>query len=472
MKTIPRVLIAATRKSSGKTTICAGLAAALDRRGLSVQTFKKGPDYIDPMWLRKLSGNPCFNLDFNTQSHEEILSLFQSKTCGADFGLVEGNKGLFDGIDMLGSDSNAAMAKLLDMPVILVVDAEGSTRGVAPLINGYLSFEPDLKIGGVILNNVCGQRHETKLRAVIEHYTDTEIIGAVKKEANLTIEERHLGLVTDREDSNAQSRDVLIATTIESEVDVDKVLSIASDTHTLPDSTRTQTLSKSKSKSGIRIGVAYDSAFCFYYQDDLDTMLEQGHSVEFFSTLEDTELPDVDALYIGGGFPETHLEQLANNRQMLQEIRRFAEDNKPIYAECGGLMYLTESITWHQKTCSMVGALPARSVMCDRPVGRGLVKLTTTVNHPWCHNPVQIDCTQVSEISAHEFHYSKLVDMDSDIKFGFDVQRGHGITGESDGIVYRNVFANYAHMRHTQSYPWISHFTAAVERQMSILTNH
>ena len=222
-----RLLISAAHKSSGKTTLTIGLCAALARRGLAVQPFKKGPDYIDPMWLSLASGRSCHNLDFFLMQSEEIAETFRQRARGANLAIIEGNKGLYDGLDLHGSNSNAALAKLLDAPVILVIDARGMTRGVAPLILGYQAFDRDVRIAGVILNQLGGARHEKKLRAVIEHYTDVPVLGAVQHDDTLGIVERHLGLVPSNESQAARTKIDAIAASISGQVDLDRLLSVA-----------------------------------------------------------------------------------------------------------------------------------------------------------------------------------------------------------------------------------------------------
>ena len=219
-----RFLISAAHKSSGKTTLSLGLAAALRGRGLAVQTFKKGPDYIDPIWLGLAGGRPCRNLDFYMQPHDELVDAFARHGANADVALVEGNKGLYDGLDLAGSNSNAALARLLDLPVVLVLDARGMTRGIAPLILGYQAFDRNIRIAGVILNRLGGTRHEAKLRAVIEHYTDVPVLGAVLDNPELGIVERHLGLMPANEAATAGARIATIADTISDQVDIDRLL--------------------------------------------------------------------------------------------------------------------------------------------------------------------------------------------------------------------------------------------------------
>ncbi len=302
-----------------------GLTAALVKRGLAVQPFKKGPDYIDPLWLSRAAGRPCYNLDFFTQTHKEITTTFTAKLGDADIGLIEGNKGLFDGVDVEGKDSNAALATMLAAPVVLVIDTGGMTRGIAPLIRGYLDFDPEVHIGGVILNKVGGARHEAKLRAALERYTNAEVLGAIGRDAALEIPERHLGLIPANEASGPAAADTMIsrlADSISAGVDLDRIIEIAKATSAPAGMegalSRSQTTG---SKPDVRIAIARDAAFGFYYPDDLDAFERAGAELIPFDTLNDAHLPEADGLFIGGGFPETHLEALSANQSLLTDIR-------------------------------------------------------------------------------------------------------------------------------------------------------
>ena len=275
---MPYFFISAAHKSSGKTTLSIGLTAAFQARGLSVQTFKKGPDYIDPMWLSAASGRSCRNLDFFTMRREEILQSFTRFMQDSDLGIIEGNKGLYDGLDLEGSNSNAALASLLQAPVILVIDARGMTRGIAPLILGYQSFDPDIRIAGVILNKVGGSRHEEKLRRVIEHYTDVSVVGAVHYAPDLVIDERHLGLLPSNEAERAREKITTLGNAVASQVDLQRILEIAGNTSlTLPG--KEISPDAVKVGSGVRIGYPQDRAFGFYYPGDLEKMAAAGAEI-------------------------------------------------------------------------------------------------------------------------------------------------------------------------------------------------
>lgn len=446
-----QILISAAHKSSGKTTISIGLCAALRQRGVDLVPFKKGPDYIDPMWLRQAAGAPCHNLDFYTMSPTDITRLFQHHCHNRQFALVEGNKGLYDGLDLDGSNSNAALARLLKLPVILVIDAQGMTRGIAPLILGYQAFDRDIQIAGVILNKLGGSRHESKLRQVIEHYTDVPVIGSVHRHPDLHLLERHLGLLPSNESPLAEQQITAIAKIVGEQVDLDKLLDIGHvDTR---DSEATTPQNPAAVKRDIKIGVARDAAFGFYYPDDMQAIQDCGADIVPVDMLNAKQLPpDIDGLIIGGGFPETHLDKLSNNESLRADILRAAQQGLPIYAECGGLMYLCRSLRWNDNSRDMVGVIPADCEMHLKPQGRGYVKLEPAENHPWPKMRAQ------KEIRCHEFHYSKLINWDKDLEFVYRVKRGAGIDGQHDGIRIHNVLANYTHLRAVGNNPWVPAF--------------
>jgi cobyrinic acid a,c-diamide synthase len=460
--TMPRLLLSAAHKSSGKTTVSVGLCAALKQRGLAVQPFKKGPDYIDPMWLGQACGRDCRNLDLFLMPQDEIVSMFRRFSTGTSISVVEGNKGLYDGLALDGSNSNAALAYMLGLPVVLVIDARGMTRGVAPLILGYQAFDRNIRIAGVILNNLGGTRHEAKLRAVIEHYTDVPVVGAVQSDARLNIGERHLGLVPNRELGDAPRRIEEIGTIIAEQVDLNRVIEIARNTLPLmPALPATPT--RHAYQHRVRIGVARDKAFGFYYPDDLDALRSAGAEIVTIDTLHDPQLPDVDGMFIGGGFPEVFMDDLEANASLREQVRNAVEAGLPVYAECGGLMYLARTLTWKGRTCRMVGAIPADAVMHDKPVGRGYVCLAETGLSPW---PAS-GGAPAGEVRGHEFHYSSLENLGPDVEFAYRVLRGHGVNGEHDGLVHRNVLASYAHLRSVGGVNWAARFVLFVAQQKS-----
>ncbi|MDH5444175.1 MAG: hydrogenobyrinic acid a,c-diamide synthase (glutamine-hydrolyzing) [Gammaproteobacteria bacterium] len=451
-----RLLISAAHKSSGKTTVSIGLCHALSQAGHRVQPFKKGPDYIDPMWLSQATGRSCINLDFYTMQHEEIHQRFQSYSEGADISLIEGNKGLYDGLDIEGSNSNAALAQLLKAPVVLVIDVRGVTRGIAPLLLGYQAFCKDIHIAGVIFNQVGGQRHESKLRKVIEHYTDIHVIGAVAKNPEMNIDERHLGLIPSNEAQQVKDKIDTIGQLVAEQVDLGKLIEIAKQAPTLPE-IKIDPLETIK--PNIKIGIARDSAFGFYYQDDFDALRQAGAELVFFDTLKDTKLPEVDGLFIGGGFPESFLKELNANQTMRESIRTAIDNGLPGYAECGGLMYLCRSIDWNKKIHEMVGIVPADVRMYQKPQGRGYIRLEENNGHPWPSSD-----QNNKEIVGHEFHYSGLENLDPSVKSVYKVLRGFGIDGQQDGLIYKNLLACYAHLRDTRQNHWTKRFVEFVRQ--------
>jgi len=445
---VNRLFISAAHKSSGKTTVCIGLCAALAARGESVQPFKKGPDYIDPLWLGLAAGRPCYSLDAYLMDADEIRAQVVQAMRGASIGIIEGNKGLYDGLDLEGANSNAAMAALLETPVVLVIDARGMTRGIAPLILGYQAFDPNIRIAGVILNQLGGSRHEAKLRAVIQHYTGVPVLGAVQHDERLAIAERHLGLVPSNEAEGARRRIDEIAAHIAAQVDLDQVRAIARQATPLHSGERAPAAAGG---APVRIGVARDAAFGFYYPGDFDALRSAGAELVVFSALHDSHLPPVDGVFIGGGFPETHMEPLAANASLRRELHDAIEAGLPAYAECGGLMYLARGIEWNGRAAPMVGVIPADIVMHRRPVGRGYVHLRETGRGPW-------PGPQAPLIHAHEFHYSSVENLAPDVEFAYAVERGHGIDGRHDGIVHKNLLASYAHLRDVAGNPWARRF--------------
>jgi len=449
--------VSAAHKSSGKTVVALGLCAALRSLDFSVQPFKKGPDYIDPMWLGNAAGRPCRNLDFFTMAPEEIIAACHRYGSDAEINIIEGTKGLHDGVAVDGSDSNAAMAKLLRAPVVLVIDARGLTRGVAPLLDAQARFDSGVHTAGVILNRVGGARHEAKLRAAIEHYTDIPVLGAISDNPALTIVEGQLGLLPANDHPQVAGAVEAIAEAVRSQVDLQQVLRIARQAHWPAADAAWQT--PACPGAGVRIGVARDAAFGFYYPEDLEGLQAAGAELHYFNTLADESLPDVDAVFIGGGFPERHMEALAANKPMRQALKCRIQAGLPVYAECGGLMYLSRSLQWAGRRAAMVGAIEADTVMHEKPRGRGYVQLRETGKCPW---PLLDGDNKERIVYAHEFHYSDLDNCAPNLDFAYDVMRGHGIDGNHDGLVVRNVLASFSHLRDVGAHSWTRRFVAFV----------
>ena len=438
---IPRIVISAPHGRSGKTTVSIGLSSALSRRGLKVQPFKKGPDYIDTSWLTTASKNQCRNLDLFMMSNDDVKNLFGMASKNADISIIEGNTGLYDSMDIEGKNSTANLARILKAPIILVVDAARMTRSIAALVNGYMNFEPDINITGVILNNVSGQRHEAKLRAALEYYSSVEVLGSIPRTPSLGIPERHLGLIPQGENSEFESAIENIGNIIEANVNIDRIIEISKNVSSFQPSAFS--FQPATSKSGIKVGIALDRAFSFYYPENLESLKNTGAEIVFFNTLEDRFLPDVDALYIGGGFPEMFADELENNESLRKDIKNAVEDGMPVHAECGGLMYLSRGISWNGKTREMVGAIPCDTEMTKRLQAHGYVILQ--------------DKNNGSEIRGHEFHYSRVRNL-GNVSFLYNVIRGKGIDGRHDGIVYKNVIASYSHIHTMGAQQWAEDF--------------
>jgi len=461
-KNLPRVVISATHKSAGKTTTTVGLCAAMAKRGLKVQPFKKGPDFIDPMWLSAAAGRECHNLDNFMFGWDTLDAVFHRHAGVADISLIEGNKGLHDSLEMSGEGSAANLARRLDAPVILVLDASGTTRGIAPLLLGYKNFEPDIRIAGVILNKVGNARHEGKLRAVIEKYCGVEILGAIRKTGEMEILERHLGLVPIKENKDLPALVDTIQRQVAYAVDIDKVIAIA---NSAPAMDADDARYPSPPPARVRIGVMMDQAFTFYYPENLEGLRMAGAELVPVNAIDDHRLPDrLDALYIGGGFPETLMEELESNASLRSEIKEAVERGLPVHAECGGLIYLSRSVSYQGGSARMAGVLDCDVVIRNKPKGHGYMTLEPTGNSRWMRQP--------GEVRAHEFHYGEVVNL-GHADFAYRVARGTGINGKYDGIVYKNVLASFAHLHHLGCPSWAAEFVSFAEKTaFSKVTGH
>jgi cobyrinic acid a,c-diamide synthase len=457
-KSINSIYLSAAHKSSGKTIFSIGLSRILSNLNHDIRTFKKGPDYIDMSWLALASRNNCYNLDFNTQSKSEIKSFFNNKK--SKINLIEGNKGLYDGISVTGADDNSAMSMLIDVPVILVIDAEGITRGIAPLLQGYINFEKKCKIKGVILNKVKTDRHENKLINAINNYTNLSIFGSIRKSKELLISERHLGLIPPNEKNIAEKKVDLVSKIIFDSINIKEFQNIGINFKKTDGKESPQIKEKIiKSENKIKIGVFYDKSFGFYYQDDIENIQQSGCDIIYIDSVKDTKLPKIDGLFIGGGFPEINASNISKNKNLIKDVKKFIDSEGPCYAECGGLMYLSNTIKYKKKKHKMVGVIPGDIDMSVRPVGRGYVRLKTTKNHIW-------GMKENLPINAHEFHHANIsFKKNISNKFAYEVKRGYGINGSQDGYQYKNLLANFSHLRHTKKYPWIKYFIKYIKEK-------
>ena len=449
---IPRILIAADRSSAGKTTIAVGLMSVFSKLGYVVQPFKVGLDYIDPSYHSAVTERFSRNLDGFLMNRHAIMEIFSHAIRGADIGIIEGVRGLYEGLESLSDvGSTAQIAKMLRSPVILVIDARSITRSTAALVKGYRSFDRRVDIRGVILNNIGSPTHATKAKEAIEHYNGIEVVGQIPRTDSMHLAMRHLGLVPASEglkrDSTFRKQLENIEAIVQSCVDVDKVLQIAKSAEQLPQVTPKAFVSSRKRQAAnnrrVRIGVAYDEAFNFYYRDLFDLFSLKGTDIVFFSPLHDSEVPDVDGIYIGGGYPELFGDELERNRSMRDSIASRAHAGVPTFAECGGLMYLTEALTYGGRTSKMAGVIPANTNMVNKRV-IGYVAGTTI-------RDTVIGC-KGTRFRGHEFHYSELTDLSINVKFAFDLQKGRGISDGCDGVQVGQTLASYAHV-HPLSYP-------------------
>jgi cobyrinic acid a,c-diamide synthase len=457
----PRIIIAALRGGSGKTILSVGLIAAWKRQKKSIAPFKKGPDYIDTGWLALAAGRPCYNLDTFLLEPHHIVQSFQLHTLEGDIAVIEGNRGLYDGIDLAGSTSTAELAKLIQSPVLLCVDCTKITRTMAAVISGLIRFDPQVMIKGVVLNRVAGSRHERILRDNIEHYCGIPVLGAIPKLETQIFPERHMGLVPTPEHDWAGKSIDAAARIADAHIDLDAVYELTRDLPQLksvssdrpPEAGRKKLSVKTEIQvAGTRsdrpqIGIIKDSAFQFYYPENLDALAAAGAETVFISPLSDEALPELDALYIGGGFPETHARQLSANKRFRKQIKALAENGLPIYAECGGLMYLGEKLVLEKKSYPMAGVLPVAFDFYPRPQGHGYTVVTVVNENPFY--------AVGSEIRGHEFHYSRVSKLTGDEKdLVFRMQRGVGITKDKDGICYKNVLATYTHIHALGTPQW------------------
>ena len=397
---IPRLVIGGTTSGVGKTTIAAGLMAALTRRGLRVQPYKVGPDYIDPSYHAAATGRPSRNLDAWMLPEATVIELFARSSERADIALVEGVMGLFDGLSGLDeAGSTAQMAKLLRAPVLLVLDVSRTARSAAAMALGYARLDPGLRLAGVILNRVGGTRHREWTKEAIEGLTGLPVLGALPDARELELPERHLGLIPVAEQASLEVFLDGLTLLIERYLDLDRLIALASSAPPLP--LRSATLfARETPTSAVRIAVARDEAFSFYYADGLDLLAAAGAELVRFSPLRDQALPEgVQGLYLGGGFPELFANQLAANEALRREILEAAHDGMPIYAECGGLMYLAEAIVdFDGKSFPMAGAVPGRAVM-----ERGRLRIGYVEVEPLRENILAGPGTR---LRGHEFHYA------------------------------------------------------------------
>ncbi|MFH0899669.1 MAG: cobyrinate a,c-diamide synthase [Pseudomonadota bacterium] len=477
---LPRLVIAGLAGDSGKTVVSLGLLAAWRKSGLvrRFAVFKKGPDYIDAAWLGWAAGSGSIgvgvgggggmarNLDVHLMGEETVTRSFVTHAVEveAEVSLIEGNRGLYDGLDAAGSASTAALAKLLRAPVLLVVSVPKTTATVAALVLGCQKLDPGVDIAGVVLNRVAGARHERVCREAIERHAGIPVLGAIPRfEGADVLPGRHLGLVTPAEHPSLDQVRDRIGDLVANHVDIGRLLDVARAACPLSSSVSVSFVAAaeqvateqvaaasdagSAARRSLSIGYFRDSAFTFYYPENLEALERAGAVLQPISALTDPVLPPIDLLYIGGGFPETHAEQLAANRALMDRVKAAVEDGLPVYAECGGLMYLAEQVkTIDGKSHRQSGVLPIGIEVSSSPRGHGYCELCVDTPNPFF--------AVGTELRGHEFHYSHIVAGQERVASAYAVTRGTGCFGRRDGLTYRNVLASYAHLHALGAPEW------------------
>jgi cobyrinic acid a,c-diamide synthase len=427
---------------------------------LVVAPFKKGPDYIDVAWHALSAGRPGRNLDTFLMTSEDILSSLMTYSGSADVAVVEGNRGLFDGMDAEGTHSTAELARLTATPVIVVIDCSKATRTIAALVLGCKMMARRIHLGGVILNQVANIRQESVIRDAIAKETGVPVLGAIPRMKGLPFSERHLGLLPPQENPRASEALERLHQAMLDNVAVDEIWDLAASAPELPSVSCTgdrPVVSRSESP---RIGVLRDSAFTFYYPDNLEALEREGARLVDISALRSKRLPQLDALYIGGGFPETHARELAENESFLASIRSAAESGLPIYAECGGLIFLSESVEYRGITYPMAGVFPAALTMEQKPQGHGYMVVEADRPNTFFKSG--------TVLRGHEFHYARVLEYKQDeVELAFKVRRGSGFDFGRDGLVYKNVLASFCHIHALGEKDWAKALVDAASRNAS-----
>ena len=446
MNTMPRIMIAGTNSGVGKTTVTLGIMSALVQKGIKVQGFKAGPDYIDPSHHTFVTGNASRNLDTWVMGNSACRELFERSAANADISVIEGVMGLYDGsIDSSGHGSSAHLAKILQTPVILVINAKGLAQSAGAIVMGFKEFDKDIKLSGVIVNNVASYSHYDCIKKSIEDNCSVAVLGYLKKDIEVNIPERHLGLIPSEEDRINSSLYEKLGQMVLETIDIDRLLDIAGSADVFPDYDKL-IFHANNDTLNVTLAIAKDNAFCFYYQDDIDLFETMGAKIKYFSPLNDRYLPDdIDGIFMGGGFPELYADKLMKNESMRNSILEAHKQGIVIYGECGGMMYLLEKlIDCEGRSFKMSGILSGASRMENKRQGLGYV-----IADAICDNVI---CKRGDTFRAHEFHWSKLQDVPDDTTFAYNARKSNGKKSGFDGICKHNVLASYTHV-HFSSNP-------------------
>lgn len=432
------VIIAGTGSGVGKTSITTGLLSKMSKF-MKVQAFKVGPDFIDPMYHSLATGRPARNLDTFMISENKIRNLVGYASNDSDICVVEGVRGLYEGLSGTNDNSSTAeIAKILGFPVILIVNARSLTRSAAAIVNGFKSFDPDVNIAGIIFNEVSNQQHEKKLREATEKYTDANVIGVVRHDGNHIIGERHLGLKTINEKGKD---DIKPLESLVDDIDIDRVMDIAESSYA-PDIE--YVCPYAVHNSNLKVAIPMDDAYCFYYRENIECMISAGMNIKTFSPLAGDSLPDADFYYLGGGYPELFGKELSNNLDFLEGLKNASIEKKKILGECGGLMTMCSSIQNKDGIFPMSGIFNAKSIMSTRHGPNYIIAHTTANNTMFDHTVIR----------GHEFHYSEIV-TNSEYAFGYDMKRGVGIDGKNDGLIFNNSMGSYIHQHALSMDDWL-----------------
>lgn len=455
-RSLPRLLVAGMSGGSGKTLVSLGLLFALRRAGVPVRAFKKGPDYIDAAWLSWASAHPARNLDTFLMGPEIVVSSFLRNGVEKGINIIEGARGLFDGFDVAGTHSSAVLSKYLKAPVVLVVDATKITRTAAALVLGCQKLDPEVSIRGVILNNVNGRRHEQIVRGAIESICSIPVVGVVPKAAaGSPVPERHLGLVPPQEYGDLEELERDLMRVVGDSIDLELLRTLAQSAPPLDAVPQQRT--QPDAVQNVKIGYLKDSAFSFYYPENLEFLEQAGAELIPISALQAANLPDdLNALYIGGGFPETHAEALSGNRTFLRSIRDAAEAGLPIYAECGGLMLLSRALLWKGTRYGMANVFPFEVEVSAAAQGHGYSELLVDTPNPFF--------SAGAALRGHEFHYSRVVPQSEWSATACEVRRGTGCFRGRDAAIIKNVWASYTHLHALATPEWAKGLAGAARK--------
>lgn len=453
MAVSPRaVVIAGLSGGSGKSVATVALIAALVRQGHTVVPFKKGPDYIDAGWLATAARHPCYNLDPYLMSHQTISASFSRQSFGADFAIVEGNRGLFDGVNAEGGFSTAELAVSLDLPILLVVNCSKTTRTVAAMVLGCKQLDPRIRIVGVILNQIATPRHERIITRAVEKYTDLPVVGVVPRSREDIFPMRHLGVTPHQEYGRADKAVSTLAEIADKNFDMEQIISL------MRPCFFSQPTARKNYKKDVKIGILRDAAFQFYYEENLTALQKGGAELVMINALTADSLPEqLDALYIGGGFPETSAGALAANVSFRNSVLKQANQGLPIYAECGGLIFLGESITLDGREFPLAGVFPVKFGISGKPQAHGYSIFTVEKNNPFY--PVG------TTVKGHEFRYSTVDNWSgNDDNLVLAMERGTGFMNKRDGLAKNNVLALYTHVLAPDTPEWASGILAAARQ--------